>query len=495
MWRGGGGATTTTAKRARSGGGSSSSIGSLLVSSLRNMPDKELVAARMAHLETLRRDILPSKRDYLDKLRGYAAEVASSSATRRELGPHLCEQVFYEPRFEFKPHDYHKWDAKRKDAYEVEQRRYRLRFKTVIPYATYAELAPHEQERLQTYIRLLVAYISLVEDTERDIEVAFGRPHPERPDTQSREFATGSQFSLLRPPLYSRWDVEVARRKSQQQQDDDDIVPVAKKPRRLAGAATATTTTTVTGLRPVAGLRQGVCLKCGTDEFVVNTIEHSSVCTQCGSVGNGGGGAAVDESIDAIPFDNRGDYASSGSKGAYEMTANFLKTLDLVEATPNNKVPGEVTQFVARRLATRIDTAGVNLIRHTLKQGGYQKHYPAAVCILSEISGNKVEQCTAEEKAQMKHMHEQYVVAFLALSRKLRQRKSSLTNGYLITKFYQMMGLLHRLRFVRQLKCPKKRAEHDRVFRLIIQKVRETSDAAAVAAGNSYWQWFVTPSE
>ena len=68
-------------------------------------------------------------------------------------------------------------------------------------------------------------------------------------------------------------------------------------------------------------------------------------------------------------------------------------------------------------------------------------------------------------------------------------RLSSLTNNYLIARFKQMLGMTAHLKFIKMLKCDDKIAEHDRVFRLIVQRVRETSDAAAVASGTSYWQY------
>lgn len=91
-------------------------------------------------------------------------------------------------------------------------------------------------------------------------------------------------------------------------------------------------------------------------------------------------------------------------------------------------------------------------------------------------------------------MHLKYSRAYDEMPAELRNRKSSLVNNYLTCKFYQMLGLTQRIRYIHLLKGPKKVSEHDRIFRWIVDHVRRTSEAQNVAAGRSYWRWFVTPN-
>jgi len=65
----------------------------------------------------------------------------------------------------------------------------------------------------------------------------------------------------------------------------------------------------------------------------------------------------------------------TNNRGCYEMTENFMKNLDLLEGTHNNKVTDEAKEFVRRSVNGRNVT--ITLIRRILKQGGMQKFYPA----------------------------------------------------------------------------------------------------------------------
>jgi len=92
------------------------------------------------------------------------------------------------------------------------------------------------------------------------------------------------------------------------------------------------------------------------------------------------------------------------------------------------------------------------------------------------------------------HSDRRYVYAFQACPASVRRRKSSLTNNYLTCKFYQMLGLSHRIKYLHMLKCPKKIREHDRVFSWIVDYVRGSSEQRRVAEGTSFWAWCPTPS-
>lgn len=56
-----------------------------------------------------------------------------------------------------------------------------------------------------------------------------------------------------------------------------------------------------------------------------------------------------------------------------------------------------------------------------------------------------------------------------------------------------MLGLSHRIRYLHMLKCPKKIAEHDRIFSWIVEHVRQTSERRRVEEGVSFWVWIQTP--
>lgn len=155
-------------------------------------------------------------------------------------------------------------------------------------------------------------------------------------------------------------------------------------------------------------------------------------------------------------------------------------------------MPEEVYNYVKANVRDR--KPSVNLVRGILKSAGYQKHYPAAVCILASVTQTEIVKSTPEERVLVEKMHRQYDEAFLKCPSEVRRRKSSLTNNYIAAKFYQMLGKEYRIKFIRMLTGPKKIREHDRVFRWIVNYVRtQTSEREAVEAGISYWQWFETP--
>lgn len=197
------------------------------------------------------------------------------------------------------------------------------------------------------------------------------------------------------------------------------------------------------------------------------------------------GGGSIDESMDALPFDPQMRFET---KGAYEMTQNYMKNLDLIEANDNNKCPQDVKDFVKSRVGDRKPT--VNLVRRILKQGGYRKHYPESVVILEFILGQPIEKSTPQQRAQHERMHQLYARAFSEIPPEIRRRKSSLTNNYLTAEFNMMLGLAHRNVFIHMLTGEKKLLEHNRLMKLIVDRVRATSEATNVANGTTFWVFY-----
>ena len=131
-----------------------------------------------------------------------------------------------------------------------------------------------------------------------------------------------------------------------------------------------------------------------------------------------------------------------GNKGAYEMTANFLKG-----ARPHRGV--DQSQGAARghgfRCATAKGAQAVDqcyqahsatskvtlsilscgaLSARAAKRAVTEKYYPEAVAIMAEVTGTQVEKSTPAERNQIHRMHVQYVNAFFSIPLSVRRRSS-----------------------------------------------------------------------
>lgn len=400
--------------------------------------------ARTEHLATLRSNIVPSKRIFVQSLRNFI-EVES----HLPMGATICERVFYRADYAVKPRDYHSWQPSKKQTYDASRKHYHVRI-TQLPLLSYEQLRTPEQEDVKRAALHNQLWIDLVESQMRDIEVAYGTPHPESPAG-----VLPAQFSVA-IPLRSKFDLELERRR------------VPTLPTHLRNQLPS-------------------CTSCESNEYIISSLD-GYVCTKegCGRIITGSTGF-IDETVSGLPFDAdmRGE-----SRGVYEVSENFMKNLDLIEATPNSKVPDEVKLYVRDNMNGR--PVSINLIRRILKQGGHQRFYPAAPVIYEFITGKKIEKSTPDERALIHRMHVQYMTSFRRCPQEVRRRKSSLTNNYVNYKIYQMIGLNHRTAYIRMLKCEKKLAEHDRVFRWIVEDVRATSERDNVANGTSYWAWYPT---
>jgi len=416
-------------------------------SPLLQMSDIDIAAARERLLSTLRTDIIPSKREIVSSLHRFI-----NSKNGVQLGMTLCERVFYRREYDVKPRDFNSWQPGRKQTYNTQRRIYMTRFHNVLPTARFDDLLEHEMQELQQYYRYAQMWIDMVQDGTRDCEVAFGTPHPTKP-----LHGNDLDFEML-PPLRSMYDVELERR------------------RKLQEPAVSSTS---------------YCTQCETGEYIIDThIVGDLVCSNCGMVI---ANINVDETLSGTGHPFGTEVFATNNRGCYEMTENFMKNLDLLEGSSTNKVTDEAKQFVKDNVNGR--RVSIQLIRRILKQGGFQRFYPESSVIYEFATDTIIEKCTKDERAQIHRMHIQYVYAFLECPESIKRRKSSLTNNYLTCKFYQMLGLQHRIRFLRMLKCPKKIREHDRVFAWIVDYVRNNSEARRVANGTSYWAWYLTPQD
>lgn len=255
------------------------------------MSELDLHRARDAHLRTLRSDIVPSKHAIL-------AELAAFVDDRQPvpLGKSLCERVFYVQDFTVKPRDFHSWAPPRKLIYQKQRADYISRFYDALPTATYADLLDCEKAKLALYRQQTQQWVALVQDQSRDLEVAYGKPHPRDLD------------GVISPSLRSIYDVELERRMAV------DAMP----------AITATTTTAAS----TAAVSSG-CVGCKTSEYMIDTIEYGQVCANCGVVAENA--STIDETSDSLPFGTQ--MTLSNNRGCYEMTENFMKNLDLLEGT------------------------------------------------------------------------------------------------------------------------------------------------------------------
>lgn len=413
----------------------------LLQSSTSRMSDLDLQRARSESLMNLRQLAVPEKQQMLQSI---DAVIEGS----QPLGDVLCERIFYQREFDVVPDSFHSWQPPRKRAYNTSRATYFERFGGLLRKMFYNDMQDHERERLVAYRTQLMVYIEMISSEQRDVEVAFGWVHKEEP-----------ACALITPLLRTKYDIEIERRQC----------GATKQVKRRATAAAATATA-------------AYCVSCESSEFVVYTIEDGSVCRGCGKVLDGGG--IIDESINALPFDPEMRFENRGS---YEITENFMKLVYLMEGVDDGKVPIEVKEVCKSNVRGR--KPSVDLVRLLLKQARKQAFYPYATVILQFILGYELEKSTTQQYAQIRHMHEQYVAAFFSLSESERGRSSSLTNNYVAAQIYTMMGLDQRLQNIHMLKGDSKRMEHNRVFKIIVARVRETCEAANVANGTTFWNF------
>lgn len=129
----------------------------------------------------------------------------------------------------------------------------------------------------------------------------------------------------------------------------------------------------------------------------------------------------------------------------------------------NDKVPPEVKdqlrQYINQNFAKSRVT--INLVRRVLRQMGQSKYYPQAPSLVVYITGETIPKCTEEQRSMLRDMHVAYYDAFLHCPLSIRKRKSTLVNNYLAYKFYQMIGLMDRTRYIRMLKGPNVLRKHD----------------------------------
>ena len=117
------------------------------------------------------------------------------------------------------------------------------RFNHVLPACTYHQLNDQERQRLLRTIEHLHAYIDMVESEQRDLEVAFGKSHPDRPES-----VRDTEDYRVTPSLRSQFDTEIDRRNSS------------------SGASHQQQRAT-----------SRICPDCETDRYITPTIENSSV--------------------------------------------------------------------------------------------------------------------------------------------------------------------------------------------------------------------------
>jgi hypothetical protein len=429
---------------------------------IQTMNSLEIHRARDAHLRNLRDEIVPSKRQILAEIDSFVAG-GGGGGGGVPIGKSLCERIFYVREYEVKPKDYHSWTPPRKQQYNSFRQQYIQRFHGGLPLAAFNQLTEDEVRTLRTYYENTQAWIDFVTDLSRDIEIAYATPHPVTPLDE-----------VISPPIQSVYDRELIRRNS-----------------LAAAAAASSASSSSSSSSSSSAVVAGSCLSCQTDEYVIDTMESGLVCTNCGIVLSSTSMSAIDETSDSLPFGTQ--MQQSRNRGYYEMTENFMKNLDLLEGTNNNKVTDDAKEYVKNNVNGRAVT--ISLIRRILKQGGLQKFYPAASVIYEYVTGEQIEKCTLKERQQIHRMHVQYVYAFQACPESVRRRKSSLTNNYLTCKFYQMLGLSHRLKYLHMLKGDQKVREHDRVFSWIVEHVRSTSERGRAADGTTFWVWYTTPTE
>lgn len=143
----------------------------------------------------------------------------------------------------------------------------------VLPTAAYGDLLPHERETLERYRDYTQAWVAHVTDSRRDVEVAYGRPHPAAPDTIAGSVSATDAFEqMVSPTLRSIYDHELLRREqSATLQNDASLL-----------------------------LAADACKQCKTSEYMVPTIENGLVCANCGIVAQNA--STIDETSDALPF-------------------------------------------------------------------------------------------------------------------------------------------------------------------------------------------------
>jgi hypothetical protein len=431
---------------------------------LSSMNEQDLQAARSERIETLRRDILPTRREWALRIKAFLEGPQDG-----ELTPELAELLYFQNEYEVVQNKKMTKDVRQK--FNAARSKYLLRYHILKSGGVLrSSLTAEEVARGTSVCNEYADWISALESCERDMEIWFNRAHPKQQQHLS---------------LYTKWDHEVERRELLKTSGVSDV---ARKMRNVS---------------------RGICSNESCDMFeeaeLVKTSESGLVCPCCGFIqdfGGAGAGGSIDNSIESISYEDRGAYFTQHDRsGAYERTENFMKNLDKLEAAAiiTSKVPLEVKQHVRDYICRGLKVANANititLIRKVLKNAELHQWYPDAPIIWEFTTGETIEKSTSEQRTIIRDMHLKYSKAFDECPPEiLGTRKSSLTNNYLSCKIYQMLGLTHRIRYIHMLKGDKKVREHDHIFQWIVEHVRRTSDLKNVEIGRSYWKWFPTPS-
>jgi hypothetical protein len=365
-----------------------------------------------------------------------------------------------------------------------------------LPLIPYCDLSTREQSHVQTYLRHLKGWIEYVSSPQRDAEVGFGLPYPpEIPHLYAsetcliqpllQEHVSETQDTKRAVPTVPVAPVDVILvdirndKLPPNYEVDTDQDGVPENMRRLRRRVDTCGRT---------NLKSG----CGHCDAVVSDLAQNSdgtvTCTKCGHISSRAL-TGLENPLWSIPFAH--GTRTRQQKQSYEMTRNFAKVLLQLQGRDASKATKDVIELCRQRIYPnqRVNQSTIRIIlnRHNLPE-----YYPCIPSILLHLGYTDCVVDLHGRDDEVIAMHLQYVTAFEQCPSSVRSRRTSLRNNFLCRMFFLMLNMPENVRRVPTLEGEEKRRSHERVFRWIVEWVRENLIPEDVDPDDTPWRW-VTP--
>lgn len=462
---------------------------------------------RFVWLSQLRKSVVPVKKRLLEEL-----EYMEYHCDTMTLSEFIVVNVFKNKYFECaQPSDYSSMTAEERDSFNTAKKAYRSRL-IKLTELTYNELDDAEKRQYQTYKDYLIAYIDMVNDEQRDIEVAFDLPHPQRPsDTMKWD-----NFAIIEPNIYTSHDISINR----QNEMFVEIKKLKEKLKRINEFKLKINRKPIsfTVFHPDLAFldnnesddelnknliekydlvvlfihhmnNEQICWSCLESHALESERRNGqTVCTKCGYVVES---AFIDDTITSLPYNHGGLHAQT--KTVYEVTQNFMKHIGFLCGETQN-LPPDIFEYV-RTTANQKYNKHVNykIVRDILKsKKQYSKFYPQIPAILHKVAGIEPIRLTMEQRNLLENMHVVFTKCYKQCPESIRQkRKSSINNNHLAYKFFQMLGLNEYLKGIRLPDGIKVIKQNDEILKWVVNNAVDLVPEAKQMA--HLWKWHPSP--
>lgn len=201
-------------------------------------------------------------------------------------------------------------------------------------------------------------------------------------------------------------------------------------------------------------------------EKTLNPALSIMVCNLCGS---------IDEVIINCDKPNFKDVPNDKSQYTYDRRHHFKELINQIQGKESTEIPQEVIKQIKKEIKKyKIPVNSVNktIMRKILKKNNLVKYYEHIANILTTINPDAVIRFTEDQEKKLFYMFDCIQEPFIRFCPE--ERKNLINYNYIFYKFCQILKLDNSYKdYFTLLKSRPKLAQHEKIWKQIIQKIQE----------------------